>query len=272
MMPGESVVVVRDLVVEYDGRTILDRISLDIRRGEVLVLLGASGCGKSTLLRHLTGLEKPLSGSILLKGVDIIHCSDDELNQVRRFIGVSFQNAALFGSMTVSENVAFPLLERTRLANSTIDEVVLIKLAQVGLVHFGGLYPSQLSGGMLKRASIARATALDPEILFFDEPSSALDPIMAAGIDELILYLKNALQMSVLVVTHELQSAFRIADRLAFLRDQKLVAIGSKDSIAHSTDPWVRQFLDRVPDRTSNDKTELLRELAKRLGVPCPKN
>jgi phospholipid/cholesterol/gamma-HCH transport system ATP-binding protein len=272
MTPNESVVVVRDLVVQYGGRTILDRISLDIRKGEVLVLLGTSGSGKSTLLRHLIGLEKPLSGSITVKGVDIIHCSEDELNQVRRFIGVSFQNAALFGSMTVSENVAFPLLERTGLADSTIDEVVLIKLAQVGLVHFGALYPSELSGGMLKRASIARATALDPEILFFDEPSAALDPIMAAGIDELVVYLKNALQMTVLVVTHELQSAFRIADRLAFLKDQKLVAIGPKDSIAQSTDPWVRQFLDRVPDRTSNDKAELLRQLAERLGVPCPKN
>lgn len=272
MTPNESVVVVRDLVVQYGGRTILDRISLDIRKGEVLVLLGTSGSGKSTLLRHLIGLEKPLSGSITVKGVDIIHCSEDELNQVRRFIGVSFQNAALFGSMTVSENVAFPLLERTGLADSTIDEVVLIKLAQVGLAHFGALYPAELSGGMLKRASIARATALDPEILFFDEPSAALDPIMAAGIDELVVYLKNALQMTVLVVTHELQSAFRIADRLAFLKDQKLVAIGPKDSIAQSTDPWVRQFLDRVPDRTSNDKAELLRQLAERLGVPCPKN
>jgi phospholipid/cholesterol/gamma-HCH transport system ATP-binding protein len=270
--PSESVVVVRDLVVQYGGRTILDRISLDIRKGEVLVLLGASGSGKSTLLRHLIGLEKPLSGSITVKGVDIIHCSEDKLNRVRRFIGVSFQNAALFGSMTVSENVAFPLLERTKLADSTIGEVVLLKLAQVGLVHFGAMYPSELSGGMLKRASIARATALDPEILFFDEPSAALDPIMAAGIDELVVYLKNALQMTVLVVTHELQSAFRIADRLAFLRDQKLVAIGPKESIAQSTDPWVRQFLDRVPDRTSNDKAELLRQLAERLGVPCPKN
>jgi phospholipid/cholesterol/gamma-HCH transport system ATP-binding protein len=272
MTPSESVVAVRDLVVKYGERTILDRINLEIRRGEVLVLLGGSGEGKSTLLRHLIGLEKPESGSITVKGVDIVHCSETELNRIRRFIGVSFQNAALFGSMTVSENVAFPLLERTRLADSTIDEVVLLKLAQVGLLHFGGLYPSELSGGMLKRASVARATALDPEILFFDEPTADLDPIMAAGIDELVVYLKNALQMTVVVVTHELQSAFRIADRLAFLRDKKLVAMGTKDSIVQSTDPWVRRFLDRVPDRTSNDKTELLQQLAQRLGVPCPKN
>ena len=272
MMPNESVVVARDLVVQYGDRTILDHISFDIKRGEVMVLLGGSGSGKSTLLRHLIGLEKPMSGSIILKGVDIVQCSEAKLNLVRRFIGVSFQNAALFGSMTLSENVAFPLLARTRLANSTIDEVVLLKLAQVGLVHFGAFYPSQLSGGMLKRASVARATALDPEILFFDEPSAGLDPITAAGIDELVLYLKNALQMTVLVVTHELPSAFRIADRLAFLRDGKLVAIGSKDSIAQSTDPWVRQFLDRVPDRTSIDKSELLQQLADRLGVRCPRN
>src|SRR6516225_10293405 len=272
MIPHESVVVVQDLVVKYGGRTILDHINLDIRRGEVLVLLGGSGSGKSTLLRHLIGLEKPQSGSIIVKGVDINHCPEAELNRVRRSIGVSFQNAALFGSMTVSENVAFPLLERTKLVDSTIDEVVLLKLAQVGLVHFGSFYPSELSGGMLKRASIARATALDPEIMFFDEPSADLDPITAAGIDELVVYLKNALQMTVVVVTHELQSAFRIADRLAFLRDRKLVAIGPKDSIVQSTDPWVRQFLDRVPDRTSNDKTELLEQLAQKLGVPCPKN
>jgi phospholipid/cholesterol/gamma-HCH transport system ATP-binding protein len=272
MIPHESVVVVEDLVVKYGDRTILDHINLDIRRGEVLVLLGASGSGKSTLLRHLVGLEKPFSGGIFVKGVDIVHCSEPELNQVRRFIGVSFQNPALFGSMTVSENVAFPLLERTRLVDSTINEVVLLKLAQVGLVHFGDLYPSELSGGMLKRASVARATALDPEILFFDEPSAGLDPITAAGIDELIVYLKNALQMTILVVTHEIQSAFRIADRLAFLRDTQLVAIGPKDSIVQSNDSWVRQFLDRVPDRTSHDKTELLQQLADRLGVQCPKN
>jgi phospholipid/cholesterol/gamma-HCH transport system ATP-binding protein len=272
MMADESVVMIRDLIVKYGSRTILERINLDIRRGEVLVLLGGSGSGKSTLVRHLVGLEKPLSGSILVKGVDITRCSETELNRVRRIIGVSFQNAALFGSMTVSENVAFPLLERTKLADSTIDKIVLLKLAQVGLVHFGALYPSELSGGMLKRASIARATALDPEILFFDEPSADLDPITAAGIDELIIYLKNALQMTVLVVSHEIQSAFRIADRVAFLRDSKLVAIGSRESIAQSTDPWVRQFLDRVPDRTSNDRTELLEELAERLGMPCPTN
>jgi phospholipid/cholesterol/gamma-HCH transport system ATP-binding protein len=272
MMPNESVVVVRDLVVKYDDRTILDGINLDIRRGEILVLLGGSGSGKSTLLRHLIGLEKPLSGSIVVKDVDITHCSEAKLNQVRRSIGVSFQSAALFGSMTVSENVAFPLLERTRLVDSTIDKVVLLKLAQVGLVHFGSFYPSELSGGMLKRASVARATALDPEILFFDEPSAGLDPITAAGIDDLVLYLKSAFQMTVLVVTHELRSAFRIADRLAFLRDGRLVAIGPKDSIGRSSDPWVRQFLDRIPDRASGDKRELLEKLAERLGVQCPKN
>jgi len=272
MMPNERVIEVRDLVVKYDDRIILDRINIDIRRGEVLVLLGGSGSGKSTLLRHVIGLEKPLSGNIVVKGVDIVRCSEAELNQVRQSIGVSFQNAALFGSMTVSDNVAFPLLERTRLVDSTIDEVVLLKLSQVGLLHFGSFYPSELSGGMLKRASVARATALDPEILLFDEPSAGLDPIAAAGIDELVLYLKNALQMTVLVVTHELHSALKIADRLAFLKDKKLVAIGPKDSIAQSSDPWVRQFLDRVPDRTSEDKTELLQQLAERLGVQCPEN
>jgi len=272
MSESNIVVAVQDLMVRYGDRNILDRINLEIHRGEVLVLLGASGSGKSTLLRHLIGLEKPVSGSIIINGVDIVRCSEAELNHVRRSIGVSFQDAALFNSMTVWENVAFPLLEHTRLADSTIDDVVLLKLAQVGLVHFGAFYPSQLSGGMLKRASVARATAMDPEILFFDEPSAGLDPITAAGIDELVVYLKNALQMTVLVVTHELQSALKIADRLAFLRDTKLVAVGSKDSIAQSADPWLRQFLDRMPDRTSEDRTELLQKVAGRLGVQCPKN
>ena len=271
-MTNESMVVVRDLVVKYGDRTILDGVNLDIRRGEVLVLLGRSGSGKSTLVRHLIGLEKPASGSIVLNGSDIVRCSESQLNRVRRSIGVSFQNAALFSAMTVSENIAFPLLEQTRLMDSTIDEVVLLKLAQVGLVHFGSFYPSELSVGMLKRASVARATALDPEILFFDEPSAGLDPITAAGIDELVIYLKKAFQMTVLVVTHELQSAFRIADRLAFLRDRKLVAVGPKESIEQSTDPWMRQFLDRVPDRSSDDRAELLQQLAERLGVECPKN
>jgi phospholipid/cholesterol/gamma-HCH transport system ATP-binding protein len=272
MMPNEKVVAVRELVVNYDDRIILDRMNFDIKRGEVLVLLGASGAGKSTLVRHLIGLERPLSGSIFVKDVDITSCSEAELNQVRRSIGVSFQSAALFGSMTVSQNVALPLLERTKLVDSTIDEVVQLKLAQVGLFHFGSFYPSQISSGMRKRASVARATALDPEILFFDEPSAGLDPITAAGIDELVLYLKNALQMTVLVVTHELQSALKIADRLAFLRNGNLVAIGPKDSVARSSDPWVRRFLDRVPDRASDDKTELLQQLAERIGMQCPEN
>lgn len=272
MSEGDIAVAVQNLVVKYGEHIILDHINLEIRRGEVLVLLGASGSGKSALMRQLIGLEKPESGSIIINGVDIVHCSEGALNQVRRSIGVSFQDAALFNSMTVRENIAFPLLEHTRLADLTIDDVVLLKLAQVGLVHFGAFYPSELSGGMLKRASIARATAMDPEILLFDEPSAGLDPITAAGIDELVIYLKNALQMTVLVVTHELQSALKIADRLAFLRDRKLVAVGSKDSIAQSADPWVRQFLDRMPDRTSEDKTELLQKLAGRLGVQCPKN
>lgn len=272
MTPSEETVVVRDLVVKYDDRIILDHINLVIRRGEVLVLLGGSGSGKSTLLRHVIGLERPVSGDIFIKGVDITRCSEKELDKIRRCIGVSFQSAALFGSMTVLENVAFPLLEHTRLADSTIDIVAHVKLAQVGLVHFDSFYPSQLSGGMRKRASVARATALDPEILFFDEPSAGLDPITAAGIDDLILYQRNAFQMTVLVVTHELRSAFKIADRLAFLKNGKLVAIGPKDSIMNSSDPWVRQFLDRVPDKTLDDRVEMLQKLADRLGLECPKN
>jgi phospholipid/cholesterol/gamma-HCH transport system ATP-binding protein len=259
MMPNESVVVVRDLVVQYGDRIVLDRISLDITRGEVLVLLGKSGSGKSTLLRHVIGLEKPQSGSIILEGVDIVHCSEDELNRVRRSIGVSFQDPALFGSMTVSENVAFPLLERTRLVDSTIDEVVLLKLAQVGLVHFGGLYPSELSGGMQKRASVARATALDPKIMFFDEPSAGLDPVIAAGIDQLILNLKRALQVTIVVITHELASAFLIADRIIVLDAGQIIAAVPPDELKKSTHPRIQQLLNRVADSEAGDDVDHLR-------------
>ena len=166
---------IRDLVVEYDGRRVLDRLNLDIQPGETMVLLGGSGSGKSTLLRHILGLERPRSGSILVKGIDITRCSPLDLKRVRRSIGAAFQSATLFNSYSLEDNVALPLREHTSLAPAIIELMVSMKLAVVGLAEFGKLHPQELSGGMKKRAAVARATALDPEILVFDEPSAGLD-------------------------------------------------------------------------------------------------
>src|SRR5215467_14496060 len=251
LLHGETlmpIISVRDLVVEYDGRRVLNGLNLDIEPGETMVLLGGSGSGKSTLLRQIIGLERPRSGSVIVKGVDITRCSPADLKKVRHSIGVAFQSAALFNSLSVKDNVALPLREHTRLAPSIIDLMVWMKLAVVGLADFGQLLPQELSGGMKKRGAVARALALDPEILVLDEPSAGLDPIVAAELDELILLLKQAFHMTVIVVTHEMPSAFRIADRIAMLHKGSFISVGTQDEIRASQDPRVRHFLDRIPE------------------------
>jgi phospholipid/cholesterol/gamma-HCH transport system ATP-binding protein len=232
-----------------------------VRRGEVLVILGGSGSGKSTLLRTLVGLEKPSGGEVWIKAVNIAQASESQLDGIRKKMGVSFQGGALFGSMTVGENVALPLREHTRLEESTIEIMVRIKLEQVGLASFEDFMPSQLSGGMKKRAAVARALAMDPEILFFDEPSAGLDPIIAAGIDQLILELKKAFHMTIIVVTHELASAFLIADRMVLINKGDLVASGTVDEMRNSKHPRVRQFLDRVPEPAVAQELDYLQML-----------
>jgi phospholipid/cholesterol/gamma-HCH transport system ATP-binding protein len=236
------------LRVSYGEREVLHGINFDVLPGETLVILGGSGSGKSTLLRTLVGLEKPSAGEILLKGQDIAKASASELDEIRKKIGMSFQGGALFGSMTVGENVALPLREHTHLEESTIEIIVRLKLEQVGLEGFEYYMPSQLSGGMKKRAALARALAMDPEIMFFDEPSAGLDPIIAAGIDELILHLKRAFRITIIVVTHELASAFLIADRMLLIDRGNVLALGTPQEMRSSTQPRVRQFLDRVPE------------------------
>ncbi|HUN62404.1 MAG TPA: ABC transporter ATP-binding protein [Candidatus Sulfotelmatobacter sp.] len=253
---------IRDLRVSYDGgREILHGISFDVQRGETLVILGGSGSGKSTLLRTLVGLQEPTSGEVWIRGKNFFAISEDERNDIRTRLGMSFQGGALFGSMTVGENVALPLVEHTKLEPSTVEIMVRLKLDQVGLSGYEDFYPSQLSGGMKKRAAVARALAMDPEILFFDEPSAGLDPIIAAGIDQLILELKKAFHMTIIVVTHELASAYLIADRMVLINKGDVVAMGTVQEMQKSTHPRVRQFLDRVPEPAVAQELDYLQML-----------
>jgi phospholipid/cholesterol/gamma-HCH transport system ATP-binding protein len=255
---GDVAISVRNLRVSYGSREILHGITFDVRKGETLVILGGSGCGKSTLLRTMVGLQKPTSGEVWINGIETSRISEREMDAVRMKMGMSFQAGALFGSMTVGENVALALREHTRLEESTIEIMVRIKLGQVGLAKFQDYMPSQLSGGMKKRAAVARALAMDPEILFFDEPSAGLDPIVAAGLDQLILNLKKAYSISIVVVTHELASAFLIADRMVLLDRGKVIAEGTKQELRESAHPRVRQFLDRVPEAEVAEEVDSL--------------
>jgi len=257
----EPMISLRDLRVSYGKREILHGINFDVVRGETLVILGGSGSGKSTLLRTLVGLEKPSAGEIWIKGRDLAKISAAEMDEIRTKIGMSFQGGALFGSMTVGENVALPLREHTRLEDSTIEIILRLKLQQVGLEGFEYYMPAQLSGGMKKRAAVARALAMDPEILFFDEPSAGLDPIIAAGIDELILELKRAFHMTIIVVTHELASAFLIADRMLLIDKGNIVALGTAEEMRSSTQPRVRQFLDRIAEPEVSGELDYLQML-----------
>jgi phospholipid/cholesterol/gamma-HCH transport system ATP-binding protein len=252
---------VEDLVTHYGERRILNHVNLDFPKGETMVILGGSGTGKSTLLRHIMRLENPSSGRILIKNEDICPMSEERFNQFRRKIGMLFQSAALFNSMTIEENVALPLRELTQLEDSTIRIMTRIKLDLVGLSGFENYMPAQLSGGMKKRAGLARALAMDPEILLFDEPSAGLDPITAAGIDSLILKLKAAFRMTIIVVTHELPSAFLIADRMTVMDRGEVIATGTPEEIRTSKQPRVVQFMNRVPEGDEQDAQEYLRSL-----------
>jgi phospholipid/cholesterol/gamma-HCH transport system ATP-binding protein len=251
----------KGLRVAYGEREILHGISFDVQVGETLVILGGSGSGKSTLLRTLVGLEQPSGGSVFVRDLDLTTMSPAEWDKLHRRMGISFQGGALFGSMTVGENVALPLREHTALDPSTIEVIVRLKLSQVGLTGYEDYMPAQLSGGMKKRAAVARAMAMDPEILFFDEPSAGLDPIIAAGIDHLLLKLKEAFHMTIVVVTHELASAFLIADRMILLDKGNIVAMGTTAELQASKQPRVRQFLDRVPEPELSRKADYLQML-----------
>lgn len=257
----ENLLEVRDLVVKFGDRTVLDGLSFDIRRGETFVILGGSGSGKTTLLRNLVGLMRPHAGTIVFDGMDFTQMSDHERVEARKRMGMCFQGSALFGSMTVGENVSLPLQEHTRLESSTIDIMVKIKLELVGLGGFDNYLPSELSGGMKKRAGLARAMAMDPQIIFYDEPSAGLDPIVAAGLDVLICKMKQTFGLTSVIVTHELPSVEVVADRVVMLHRGRIVALGTLDEVKRIDDPYVRQFFERRANQESADEDAYIQSL-----------
>lgn len=255
-MSSESIIRVRDLKVAYGEDVILERVSFDIAAGEIVVILGGSGSGKSTLLRHIIGLRAPQAGSVEIDGMDLVAATRDGRREILRKIGVLYQSGALFGSMTLLENVRLPMEEFTDLPREAMDLIATLKLKVVGLDAYAGHYPSEVSGGMKKRAGLARAMALDPRILLLDEPSAGLDPVTAAELDHLILSIARGLGITFVVVTHELPSVFTIADRAIMLdrRTRSIIADGPPEELRdHSADPWVRRFFRReVPEAVSS--------------------
>lgn len=257
----DPVIEVEDLVVKYGDRTVLDGLTFSVRRGEVFVILGGSGSGKTTLVRNLVGLMRPFSGRIRVKGEDFTAMTDEERIELRKKIGMSFQGAALFNSMTVGDNVALPLREHTDLEPSTIEIMTKIKLELVGLAGFESFMPDELSGGMKKRAGIARAMAMDPDLMFYDEPSAGLDPIVASGIDALIRKLQSTFDLTSVVVTHEMESVKLIADTVCVLQKGRVVGLGTLDEVRRSEHPYIKQFFERRPDDEGAGETDYARYL-----------
>ena len=258
-----KVIEIRDLVTHYGNRKILKNISLDVYEGEIMVIMGGSGSGKSTLLNHLLGLLRPTSGKVRILGKDINAISDVELTELRTRTGVAFQGGALFSSMTVGDNILLPLREHTKLDESTMSIMARLKMEVVSLAGFENLMPSELSGGMIKRAALARAIVMDPRLLFCDEPSAGLDPVVSAAIDELILQLRDAMGMSVVVVTHELESAFRIADRICVLDRGDILMVDTVAAVRSTSNERIQNLLNRRTEESTLDADEYLHRLTK---------
>jgi len=263
---ADNAISIRDLVVDYGDRRILKGVNLDIPSGKIMVIMGQSGAGKSTLLRCILGLKKPTSGSIHMLGTDITSASTREIYELRKQMGVAFQGGALISSMSVAENIQLPLHEHTRLDENTIRIMTRIKLDMVNMLAAENLMPSELSGGMTKRAALARAIIMDPKLLFFDEPSSGLDPSTAAELDELILLLKSSMRMTIIVVTHELESTFKIADHIAIIGQGNVLETGSPEQIKTSKNPEIQDMLHRNPRETIVDADAHLRRLTQQPG------
>ena len=249
-MERKPIIQVRNLVAGYGDAVILDRVSFSVYEGEIFVILGGSGCGKSTLLKHLIGLLPPLAGDIIIDGVSITTCGHNVLMQTLKKIGVLFQGGALLGSMTLAENIALPVREYTDLPGPAIDSLVRMKLGLVNLGGYESYLPSEISGGMKKRAGLARAMALNPRILFFDEPSAGLDPVSSAELDRLIIHLNRSLGTTMVIVTHELQSIFAVAQRVIMLdkASKSIIAEGDPAYLRdQSQNRFVKQFFNRQP-------------------------
>jgi phospholipid/cholesterol/gamma-HCH transport system ATP-binding protein len=262
VQPAHPLVIeVEDLVTHYGERQILKGITMNVREGEIMVIMGGSGSGKSTLLRHLMALESKTSGTMKILGHDIDTLNGREFQELRKKLGVAFQGGALFSSLTVGENVMLPLYEHTKLDRKTMEIMARMKLEVVELGGFENLMPAELSGGMIKRAAFARAMVMDPRIMFCDEPSAGLDPAVASALDDLILRLRDAMGMSIVVVTHELDSAFKIADRITILDRGHILMIGTVDEVRSSSNERIYNLLNRVPESDTLDPDEYLARL-----------
>jgi len=257
----QAAIEVEDLVTHYGTTRILNHVDMQVQTGEIMVIMGGSGSGKSTLLRYMLGLHKATSGCIKLLGNDITKITAQEMDELRKNMGVSFQGGALFNSMTVGENVCLPLHEHTSLDENTIQIMGRMKLSVVNLGGFDDLMPAQLSGGMIKRAALARAIVMDPKLLFFDEPSAGLDPVAAAELDDLILRIRKALNTTIVVVTHDLDSTFRIADRITVLDKGEILMIGTVDEVRNSDNQRIQSLLNREARHVEINADEYLKEL-----------
>ena len=258
-----SLIEVNHIDSSYGDRQVLKDINLQVNQGEILVIMGGSGSGKSTLLRNMLGLMKPSYGDIQIDGMDINTANKTELLKLRRTMGVAFQGGALLSSLSVGDNIKLPLRQHTDLDENTISIMARLKLELMNLAGYEDLMPSELSGGMLKRAGLARAVIMDPKILFFDEPSAGLDPVTSVELDQLILKLRKAMNMTIIVVTHELESAFTIADRIAVLFDGEIVITGTVDEIKACEDERVINLINRTPREVQIDAEKYLSRLTK---------